>query len=821
VQGEKECREKEKASEKSEDGKEEATEQNAENGAEGKREKYSLNPTFETELQEWYDKNSNKEREKSGERFFVGTTSDILKSIGVKDYPIYFGASKINKILNANESMTLDIIKQAVRLLEDPILVMKSKTVEGSIVLFGEVYTEGKKPVMISVLLNPKSKNGEILDYAVITSAYGRRTSNLQNLIDTSKIYYVCENRERTDTWLKALGLQLPSALTTYGSINSIPDSGENVNTLEENSSEREDAEGGDELPNFHIDRAVDTDKLSATQRKQIDTVRTLASHLDGSNFVIINGMSEDYNAKFSPDVRTIFIDVNAGNKSGVGVFDYAITEACTHELAHYLKENAPQKYEELRQFIKAEFFTAQSYEAAVKARYDLYKKKRPSFTYELAEEEVIANAVENIFTKQNAIDKLAEKHRSLFSRIWQFVKNFFEKITGKAELALGVHSAKTFESDIVKTASERKQKQLEHRFVSALRTANENSKALASAGVVSKSEEKFSINENSDGFVNFVDSVNRMKDKSKISKRKYKIGIVSERHKLIVAEILKNNGIEIDLSEYELWIDGTAAEHIDLRHGEKGAADSSMASNDLRAMVPWVVNNADSGEIILNSKGEMKKSARFKNSDSSPAPQIRLKKKINSDTFIVSECVPDNSNKRIYITSAYINKKEQSSSVDMDENVPATYTSETMFENSATYSIPDSGENVNSNDKFSLSDTLDREVLTETFFGLAETEAEREVVRKYRDEIDNIGAMIDERNRLTRRFKEIEGKKGFAKERTEINAKLKTLEGMITRRDIIGKRPPCRSIRSQPPTMAREYATRATSSLQVYYKKL
>ena len=194
-----------------------------------KGEKYSVSESFAEELQEWFDTTTAEERKTSGKRFLVGTTTDVLKSIGVKDYSIYFGGSKINKILSGNSSMTLDTIKDAVLLLEDPILVMKSLTVDDSIVLFGNVFTAGNKPVMISVLLNPKTKSGEVLDYAVITSAYGRRVGNLQHMIDNSTIYYVNENKNRTEGWLKALGLQLPSAITKLGSIASINDQGGNV----------------------------------------------------------------------------------------------------------------------------------------------------------------------------------------------------------------------------------------------------------------------------------------------------------------------------------------------------------------------------------------------------------------------------------------------------------------------------------------------------------------------------------------------------------------------------------------------------------------
>lgn len=200
------------------------------NAPEGER--YSVRTSFANELQKWFDTTTHDERKVSGKRFLVGTTTDVLKSIGVRDYQIYFGGSKIDKILEKNSSMNLDTIKRAVNLLEAPILIMQSRTVDDSIVLFGDVYTSGGKPVMLSLLLNPKNKSGEILDYAVITSAYGRRTNNLQNLLDSSQIYFVNEDKNRTDEWLQALGLQLPSAVTKLGSIGKIADLNGNVNSL-------------------------------------------------------------------------------------------------------------------------------------------------------------------------------------------------------------------------------------------------------------------------------------------------------------------------------------------------------------------------------------------------------------------------------------------------------------------------------------------------------------------------------------------------------------------------------------------------------------
>lgn len=85
---------------------------------------------------------------------------------------------------------------------------------------------------------------------------------------------------------------------------------------------------------------------------------------------------------------------------------------------------------------------------------------------------------------------------------------------------------------------------------------------------------------------------------------------------------------------------------------------------------------------------------------------------------------------------------------------------------------------------RYSLRDKLDREALSEAFYGMAESEAEREIVSKYRAEIDDIDDKIDERRRVIQRLEEIEGKSGFGGERARLEGKLKGLNAYITGRD-------------------------------------
>ena len=82
------------------------------------------------------------------------------------------------------------------------------------------------------------------------------------------------------------------------------------------------------------------------------------------------------------------------------------------------------------------------------------------------------------------------------------------------------------------------------------------------------------------------------------------------------------------------------------------------MASKDAKMLIPWAAQNADSGDFIRDDEGNVKRSDRFYNYDGTRAPEIRLEKNTSNGTVYVSECVSDAANKRIWITSANINKK-------------------------------------------------------------------------------------------------------------------------------------------------------------------
>lgn len=185
--------------------------------------KYSIDPSFASKFDEW-------DKKTTGARLRVGKTSKVLQGLGVDIKNIYWDTSKIKTVQEQHPAMTDDVIKQVPNILEYPILVMESATVNGRLTLFGEVYDAANVPVLAILELNPTDKNGHSLDMIKIASAYGKNT-NPQGLINKSKILYVDPNKNRTTSWLTANGLQLPRPSTNGGSINSINQNGSSVNT--------------------------------------------------------------------------------------------------------------------------------------------------------------------------------------------------------------------------------------------------------------------------------------------------------------------------------------------------------------------------------------------------------------------------------------------------------------------------------------------------------------------------------------------------------------------------------------------------------------
>lgn len=191
--------------------------------------RYSVREEFPAEVKEWYNNATPDQRTTAHGYFKTGTVSDVLQSIGVRPSDLYWRKYKIGTILEEHPELTIDDIVSVPDMLEHPVLIMKSRTVDNSIVVFGDLYTKSGKPIMAAVELTPKPGGKTEAEFALIASAYDRTMDNVRGLIQGSEILYLDNDKKRTDDWLKQLRVQFPSGQSIYGSIGSVTYKGNSV----------------------------------------------------------------------------------------------------------------------------------------------------------------------------------------------------------------------------------------------------------------------------------------------------------------------------------------------------------------------------------------------------------------------------------------------------------------------------------------------------------------------------------------------------------------------------------------------------------------
>lgn len=232
-------------------------------------EKYSINREFEQEYDDWDRINPRKV-------FTVGETSDVLQKLGFEKRPITWDASKIIKIQAKHPEMTDNVIKQVPNILENPIIVMRSKSAQTRLTMFGEVYVDSK-PILAVLELEPTGRNGLKLDEIKIASAYGK--DNAQNFINNSDVLYVENDKKRVSNWEMRTGLQLPVGSSLTNSNNSISNNDTSVNTnISENTQNDTEEHSIAALP---VDELLDLyDKGEITREEYIAATDTHSKQL-------------------------------------------------------------------------------------------------------------------------------------------------------------------------------------------------------------------------------------------------------------------------------------------------------------------------------------------------------------------------------------------------------------------------------------------------------------------------------------------------------------------------------------------------------------
>lgn len=147
---------------------------------------YSISESYEEEIDQW-DANGRPD----GEVFVLGSTGDVLQGLGAMEQDIYLRSEKINKILQEHPEMTLEEIKRVPEILDDPVLIMKSRNRKGKnsrLVIFGAVKAKNGRPILSVLDLLPSEGRLQIDDMQKVNSAYTR--DNARNYIEGGEILY-------------------------------------------------------------------------------------------------------------------------------------------------------------------------------------------------------------------------------------------------------------------------------------------------------------------------------------------------------------------------------------------------------------------------------------------------------------------------------------------------------------------------------------------------------------------------------------------------------------------------------------------------------
>lgn len=133
-------------------------------------------------------------------------------------------------------------------------------------------------------------------------------------------------------------------------------------------------------------------------------------------------------------------------------------------------------------------------------------------------------------------------------------------------------------------------------------------------------------------------------------------IGNVEEKHKDRIQELTG-----IDTSGYKIKLRAQAIDqHINLRHGIEGKADSPMANKNDLSRIGYVIKNADTIDHVYDKKGNHKVSNEYTNKDGTRAKELIFGKKLDGHYYYVTVAVPDTKDKALQVVSVYITKKRR-----------------------------------------------------------------------------------------------------------------------------------------------------------------
>ena len=260
--------------------------------------KMSIAADFKSRVAAWY-----KAGMPDGMSFVLGETGATLQGLGAIESDIYMNGEKISTILQEHPEMTIHEIQRIPEILDDPVLILKSRKRANSqygnsrLVMFGTVKAQDGRNIMCVLDLRP-TENGLLLDdMQKVSSAYTKDNKPM-DFVKGSFVLHA--DKKRTIPLLRGMGFQMPMSLLRSGSIGSISYEGKSVNLRGEKFSDVVSVGTSAETATRKF--SASADQTSAEQRKQND--KTALDYFgrtykwSETGYVLLNGARLDFSGR-------------------------------------------------------------------------------------------------------------------------------------------------------------------------------------------------------------------------------------------------------------------------------------------------------------------------------------------------------------------------------------------------------------------------------------------------------------------------------------------------------------------------------------------
>lgn len=173
--------------------------------------------------------------------------------------------------------------------------------------------------------------------------------------------------------------------------------------------------------------------ELSNKQKAAVEMAEALADALP-IRFTFFEGDAKDTQGLFI-ETGEIFVNIN----SGMAINKVLAASTISHELTHFIRQNSPADYIELRDYLVGKFVEQNGQEKfdgliSGRVREVMSEGVSADEAYDRAVEEFVCNACEDMLMDSKAVQRLAYENMSLFEKVKKWLEQTIAKIKAAYE---------------------------------------------------------------------------------------------------------------------------------------------------------------------------------------------------------------------------------------------------------------------------------------------------------------------------------------------------------------------------------------------------